>query len=342
MISLTESPNPLLVFKSFHFLLLLVGYSQSKEFPFCMQERQISLNNFNFCNSKFFTRNSIIECRNLDQTKREIFQTWQVFKEQLRKTIKDAITRICLENVNPNFYGKISPEILKNFWPINKLGLNPNEEESQKTSKDAPVQEELEASNFVNQRVMMLFKFIEQKTQTPSKVERPDKAKDNQRTTRQSRRELLRQFSKTSENSRVFSRSQYENNNPFLRMAKMDKRMSKQHKPPNRSSQMFGSNSLNEPLFDKECEKSLLYRQLIDEDKLENQNIQDFFKISRDSLPQHLLLLFMAHVDSLMLIMGPRKSIEFILPIYFTILNMNSIYHSNFKKINLERKPVNQ
>lgn len=315
-----------------------MGFSQSKEFPFYAQERQITLNNFDFCDSKFFNRNSIIECKELNQASKEVFQTWQVFKEQLRKTIKDAITSICLNDSNPNCHGKISPEILKNFWPVNKLASNGDQEDPPKTDKSASDQQELKASDFVNRRVMMLFSFIDQKIKTANKTVEAETGRDSAKPGDNSRNTRLRQFSKASQGSRLFSRSQYENNNPFIRTAKLDKRASAQPQP--RSSQTFGANLARQPLFDKECEQSLLYRQLIDEDKLENQNIQDFFKISRESLPQHLLLLFMAHVDSLMLIMGPRKSIEFILPIYFTILNMNSIYHSNFKKINMERKPV--
>lgn len=319
---------------------MLAEFSQSKDFPFYLPERQISLNNFDFCNSKFFSRNSVIECKDLSQTSREVFQSWQVFKEQLRKTIKDAITRICLDDVGSSLCGRISPEILKNFWPENKLSPGkPSEEPLPAQKPDSPV-EELQPSDFVNQRIIALLRFVERKLVSAEKPEEEPEPVAEKLRAEELRAMRLRQFSKTSSNGRMMSRSQYENNNPFIRAKKMDKRASQRASMNQRTSLFFRQEAPAEPLFGRECEQSLLYKQLIDEDKLENQNIQDFFKISRESLPQHLLLLFLAHVDVLLLVMGPRKSIEFILPIYFTILNMNSIYHSNFKGINLERKPV--
>jgi hypothetical protein len=297
------------------------------------------MNNFNFNTSKFFNRNSLIECQELSQTNKEIFQSWQVFKDQVRKTIKDAITRICVKYTNPNCYGKISPEILKNFWPENKLNPNSKDEDSLNESKIPNNSEEIKESNFVNQRVVNLLKYVDQRIKSADvqKVSSSPIKKTN-RTKKNSDIQRARQISKASGYSAMMSRSQYEDNNPFLRVAKLDKKMGKNG--AKRSSYFIHSNPRAEPLFNKECEQSLLYRQLIDEDKLQNQNIQDFFKINHQNLAQHLLLLFMAHVDDLLVIMGPLKSIEFILPIYFTILNVNSIYHCNFKNINLEKKPV--
>jgi hypothetical protein len=298
------------------------------------------LNNFDFKASKFFNRNSVIECQDLSETNKEIFQTWQVFKNQVQKTIKDAITRICVKYTNPNAYGKISPEILKNFWPINKLSSKSTEEDSVLDSKVQNLEEEeITESKFVNQRVINLLKHVDSKIKaaetTPipsSPIPKRSRAKKTNTISRS------RQISKTSGYSAMMSRSQYEDNNPFLRVAKLDKKLGKSG--GNRMSYLMRGNAPTEPLFNKECEQSLLYRQLIDEDKLQNQNIQDFFKINHQNLSQHLLLLFMAHIDDLLVIMGPMKSIEFILPIYFTILNVNSIYHCNFKNINLEKKPV--
>jgi hypothetical protein len=281
----------------------------------------------------------------MTDTNKEVFQTWQMFKEQVRKTIKEAIKKICTTQINPNNHGKISSEILKNFWPYNKLSGSPNEEETLKAENQMQEQE-INESDFVNQRVLDLLqqmKLKNEQTETQDALKRNISKKT---TLKSSARKTTRtrQVSKASGLSEFLTRSQYDNNNPFIRTAKLDRKM---NVDTNNISQMNKINAFfnqngegKQPLFDKECEQSLLYRQLIDEDKLQNQNIQDFFKINQTNIKQHLLLLFMSHIDDLLTVMGPQKSMEFILPLYFTILNVNSIYHCNFKRINLEKKPV--
>ena len=193
----------------------------------------------------------------------------------------------------------------------------------------------------MNERVLVLLKHLEGKSNISSEpVKTISKKKTLKKTSEVNRSRQVSKMSKASGLSAAMTRSQYEDNNPFLRVAKLDKKMGNQPNTDKRSSFLLQGRTVMEPLFNKECEQALLYRQLIDEDKLENQNIQEFFKMNHHTLPQHLLLLFMAHIDDLMTIMGPQQSIEFVLPIYFIILNINSIYHCNFKNINLDRRPV--
>lgn len=315
-----------------------MSFSKSPEFQFYFQEKQFILNNYKQANSPNYRRLSQIEMQGMSDTNKEVFQTWQMFKEQVRKTIKDAIKKICTIRVNPNSYGCISPEILKNFWPVNKIGGN---EPSKSEDASAFIETELSEANFVNQRVLDLKKYINQKNEKAN-IRGTGISKKTTLRSISKKTTRFRNVSKASGYSAILTRSQYDNNNPFIRTAKIDKQRGRDNvEQMNKMNAFFGGNmNQKQPLFDKECEQSLLYRQLIDEDKLENQNIQDFFKIGQENILQHLLLLFMAHIDDLLTLMGPQRSIEFVLPLYFTILNLNSIYHCNFKKINLEKKPV--
>ena len=227
----------------------------------------------------------------------ESFESWQVFKNQISKGIRQAITRICVEQEQcPQ---RVSRPILADFWPVNKISF------FGETSLELWTN-----SHLISAKVQRLL----EEGNKPSEQEVSVSEEG---------------FTTGTESIDLSSREDYDNNNPFIRSAKFVE------KPD-----QFPEQENTGPLFGRESEMGLLYRQVIDEDKLENQNIQQFFKLGKKALAKHLLLLFTSHIDSLILLFGPEKSLKNLLPLYFTILNVNSIYHCNFMNVNLDKKPV--
>ena len=305
ILGFTQSKNPLLVFKSFHFLTLLVSYTQSKQFEFRKQEKSQNRTDIEWKKTSKTKLNKAIIGSIKSDTDKEVFSSWQIFKEQIKKSIRAAVIKICIRKVDLNngFNNTISPQITKDFWPVNKLSF-----------AEKLTDEDLLDSDLLN---MDIEDILDERLNSS-----PDYVKEHSHDFRKSSKDSL-------------TRSEYDYNNPFLRSESQQKRnnsinvvLPSQFEP------------VNGPIFGEVLSEDLLYRVLIDEDKLENRNIMQYFDMDRDSLDLHLLLLFCAHFDSLLLLMGPAESIEFLLPVYFTILNVNSIYHCNFSNIDLSTKPV--
>lgn len=121
-----------------------------------------------------------------------------------------------------------------------------------------------------------------------------------------------RDISTTSVNSNILSIEERDSKNPFLA-----------HK--NTTS----NNNNNTKFF-----------QSIKERSLESESIEKFFKINPQSIDKYLLMLFCSHIDILMILIGPENSLEYIVPLFFSIMHTNGIYHSNFENVELDNPMV--
>ena len=287
VLTFTNSSNTLLVFKSYHFLFLLVSYTQTPSFEFFEKESAANKSDIAPNHSHISTRNSNLHAD---------FESWQKYKNELRKNFKQRLIRICME---PSYPGvRISKAILKEFWP-NKLSetldFGEHEPFGAGTLLSGPVRIRLgQMAEVSNEPQLRLFLESLEGDGT-------------------------RQRNMTQTTNREMSRTRWNRQNPFLNGSSETKK----------KSQIFG----------RKTEAPAL-NNLIDLDSLNNRSIRDSFQMKSETQNTYLLMLVLAYVDNLMMFMGPSQSIEFLLPVYFTILSVNANYHCQYKSVLIDKKPV--
>ena len=198
---------------------------------------------------------------------------------------------------------RLSKAILKDFWPDKNNTKNKNEND------------EFLGESLLSQAVKTRLREMAEMTQNQGLCAFVEKFEE----------EETRRRNMTGASYREMSRSRWNRRNPFLN-ASQEKKGTKKN----------GSNRKN---IGRKVEQVGL-KNMIDEDLLDDRSMRDAFQMKKETQNTYLMMLILAYVDKLMVFMGPSQSIEFLLPVYFTILSVNANYHCHYKNVVIDKKPV--